>query len=151
MSKEKKRRGGDTQPLKGHRCGRRGRKNRKEGRRKERQSHVNEKERQAELAARPPMVARIKPWMLEICSRSKCGLAISGRFMMGHTFMCAEGRVMSHRFVLDPSGRVDLDKLEVSSVEPWSGMSTSQLRSIKERRWHPYRPKNILEIIAEKL
>ena len=151
MSRKRRRRGGETQPLKGHRCGRRGRKNRKEGRRKERQKQINERERQEEIEARKPLVKKLKPWIEKVCSRSKCGLAITGRFMMGHTFMCAEGRVTTHRFVLDASGRIDLDRLEPSTIQQWSDMSTSLLRSLKERRWQPFRPKNILDLIVDEI
>ena len=91
--------------------------------------------------------------MEELCRRSRCGLAITGRVGRHHTFFCAEGRVLSSFLgTVDPVTRqVDLDAVKIGAVQPWSEMSVEQLNSIKKAQWRPYRSKNILEIIASKL
>jgi hypothetical protein len=126
--------------------GRRGRKHQKQAQRLSRQDDVNEHERRLELERRTQLVGRIKPWMLELCRRSTCGIAtdVKDDYHIGsRTFFCLEGRV--------ESCVIGVETVDIRRVRSWKDLSTNFLESVAKRKWTPFREKNVLEIIAERV
>lgn len=84
--------------------------------------------------------------MTELCRRSSCGIATDVRsdHYIGHrTFFCPEGRV--DRSV------IDVVNVSIERVTPWKELTTEYLVAVMKRQWKPFREKNVLEIIAERV
>ena len=137
---------------KGQFCGRRGKKHRSQDRKVQKQQRVNARERRIELDKRVPLITRVRPWMLQICSRCEFGLAIPRNKLettkqQPHMF-CARGRVTRFIWIIDHlTGRASY--ISVEAVQPWAEMSSGYLKRTVKRRWRPFKMKNILQILAD--
>lgn len=127
--------------------GRRGKRHQKQAQRLARKEELKEQARRVEIEQRAPLIARIRPWMIALCKRSSCGIAtdVVDRHLFAagpyFTLFCPEGRVTV--------STIGVDTVDIKLVQPWSEMTTSYLSSISKRRWVPYRPKNILDLIVD--
>jgi hypothetical protein len=129
---------------KGFKGGRRGRKARKKEERLARQQRVNEQEKREEMEKRRVLAAEIKPWVKKMCGRSKCGLI--------HPFEKTDRSIPAGPFYSPEGGvgvRIDVDDVEIIEIIEWHELSSRVLKGISKSRWRPFRPKNILEVLAE--
>lgn len=124
--------------------GRRGRKHLKQERRIAQKDELLRRERRLERERRAPLIAKIVPWMTELCRRSSCNIATDSPddYMRG-TFFCPEGRVLSCV--------VDVDTVDIRKVVPWMELSSDYLDSVMKRQWKSFRAKNVLELISERV
>lgn len=134
----------------GAHSGRRGKKHRRQEQKLAKQKRVNEQESNEELQKRLALVSKIRPVIAELCSRSSEGVVVPhdvedfSRDVLGQMY-CPDGMVRE--------GVVGLDfvAFDADKVIPWEQFTSYALKQIRKRRFRPFREKNILQIIADKL
>lgn len=127
--------------------GRRGRKKRKETLRLKKLMEAQQKAERTEQELRARYLKSILPWVKQMCALSEDGIIVEKTIVGRHprrswfSMYCSQGWVRG--------SVLGVDEVRIEEVEPWIEISSDRLKRLVKKDWHPFRPKGILQRMAE--
>lgn len=127
--------------------GRRGRKQVKGALREKKKRDTFAKAQQVEHERRRHFIKDIIPWVEKMCPLSEDGIivekTVEGRYPhpMWFAMYCAEGYILS--------SVIDVHEVRIGKIERWADINSDRLKRLKKRDWKPFRPKCVLQRLAD--